>query len=128
MRPDRHKILCVEDDPDICDLLSLYLDEEFDIETANSLKEARQILEFTRFSLLLIDEQYPDGAGLDFIREIRASGLSIPIIYQSAFSLPEYIQKGLDAGASFYLVKPIEMDELVATIRRFLNREVDLDR
>jgi DNA-binding response OmpR family regulator len=98
MRPDRHKILCVEDDPDICDLLSLYLSEEFDIETANSLKEARQILEVIHVDLLLMDEQYPDGAGLDFIREIRAAGLSIPIIYQSAFSLPEYI---LDWGSFF---------------------------
>jgi two-component system, OmpR family, response regulator len=116
MRPEREKILCAEAEHDLCELLSVFLDHEsFDVEWAKTLATARQLSKSEHFALYLIDEQYPDGTGLDFIREIRESGSGIPIIYQSAYSFPEYIQEGLDAGASVYRIKPVDMDELVAT-------------
>lgn len=117
MRPKYHKILCIEADNDQCALLSLYISkDEIDVVWATTLAGARRLIRLHEFALYLVNEEYPDGNGLDFIREVRAAGLRVPIIYQSAYTFPESIREGIDAGATFYLVKPFDMNQLAGII------------
>jgi len=83
---------------------------------AQNLKTARD-LDLSKFDLLILDWMLPDGQGIDFLREIRGSGHSGPVIMLTART--EVIDKvvGLESGADDYLTKPFEPRELAARIR-----------
>jgi two-component system OmpR family response regulator len=71
---------------------------------------------------LLVDWQLPDGSGVDWVRQLRAQGLVLPILVMTARDLLADRIQGLDSGADDYLVKPFEPEELVARIRAVRRR------
>lgn len=72
--------------------------------------------------LMLLDRSLPDGDGLDFLRQVRADGLAIPVMMMSERGGVNDRVAGLDAGADDYLVKPFAFAELVARCRALLRR------
>ncbi len=126
---EKQRILIVDDDEDISELISLYLIKEcFDTRRADNGESA--IREFKEYKpdLILLDIMLPGIDGYDVCREIRKTS-RIPIIMLSAKG--EIFDKvlGLELGADDYMIKPFDSKELVARVkavlRRFIKDEAD---
>ena len=116
------RVLVVEDDEDIADVLRRSLRQEgHEVRSATSGEDAlRQAVEFVP-DLVVLDLGLPDIDGVDVCRKLRADG-DVPILILTARSDTEDRVEGLDAGADDYLVKPFERDELLARMRSLLRR------
>src|SRR5436190_9397146 len=80
----------------------------------------------TKYDLLIIDLGLPDGDGLSAIRELRATGMPVPILIITARGSIDDRIVGLDSGADDYLIKPFNHAELLARIRALLRRPSEL--
>jgi len=110
-------ILLIEDDGNLGVSLKNYLEGEgYTLKLLTTLKEASEI-DLSNFKIIILDWMLPDGQGLDFLKKIRQSFISNPVIMLTARA--ELIDKviALESGANDYLTKPFEPRELVARIR-----------
>lgn len=119
---DKQRILIVDDDENIAELISLYLVKEcFDTQTVHDGESA--LTAFTEFApnLILLDLMLPGIDGYQVCREIRKTS-SVPIIMLSAKG--EVFDKvlGLELGADDYMIKPFDSKELVARVKAVLRR------
>lgn len=115
----KKRILCVEDDKDTCDLLSV-LFSEYEVVFAGSLLEAFALIENQHFDLYVLDNWLPDGSGIEVCRKIHELKPHIPIIFTSAVGQKAEIKKALSAGAREYLVKPYEPEELQKIVKELI--------
>ena len=118
----KQKILIVDDDNNIAELISLYLTKEcYDTKIVNDGEEALHAFEHYNPNLILLDLMLPGIDGYQVCREIRAKS-SIPIIMLSAKG--EIFDKvlGLELGADDYMEKPFDSKELVARVKAVLRR------
>ena len=118
----KQKILIVDDDVNIAELISLYLTKEcFDTKTVNDGEEALAAFEQYAPNLVLLDLMLPGIDGYQVCREIRAKS-DAPIIMLSAKG--EIFDKvlGLELGADDYILKPFDSKELVARVKAVLRR------
>ena len=118
----KQKILIVDDDENIAELISLYLTKEcFDTMMVHDGEEALAAFETCRPSLILLDLMLPGIDGYQVCREIRSHS-STPIIMLSAKG--EVFDKvlGLELGADDYIMKPFDSKELVARVKAVLRR------
>jgi two-component system KDP operon response regulator KdpE len=119
-----HRILVVEDDPAICNVLrALFEAQGFRFVGAQSAARADIEARAHKPDLLLVDLGLPDGDGLSVIRRVRAWS-PVPIIVLSARTLEEQKIAALDAGADDYVTKPFSAAELLARVRAGLRRNV----
>ena len=119
---DKKKILIVDDDENIAELISLYLIKEcFDTEISDNGEDALAKFNTYKPNLILLDIMLPGMDGYDVCREIRKSS-NVPIIMLSAKG--EVFDKvlGLKIGADDYIVKPFDSNELVARVQAILRR------
>ena len=119
---DKQKILIVDDDTNIAELIELYLTKEcFQCEIANDGEMALKKTSAFRPDLILLDIMLPGADGYDVCREIRKTS-SVPIIMLSAKG--EVFDKvlGLELGADDYIIKPFDSKELVARVKAVLRR------
>lgn len=116
------KILVVDDDKEIADLLEFYLHNEgYDVSKAFDGKQAQQVMEQESFDLLILDVMMPEIDGLTICREMRQMN-DIPILMVSA--KVEAMDKiiGLTTGADDYMEKPFHPLELIARVKALLRR------
>ena len=115
-------LLLVDDDKRILSLLSAYLSKnEFLISNARNSKEARCLLDYFEFDLLVIDIMMPGESGLDLLESIRKQK-NVPAIFLSAKGESKDKISGLEIGADDYLSKPFEPKELLLRLERLLIR------
>lgn len=119
MGRERKRILCVEDDVDSCEMLRVLL-HEYEVVTANTVREGLKMAQAERFDLYLLDSTYPDGSGVELCRELRAFDAQTPVIFHSGMEGESDIEDAMNAGAQAYLVKPIGIDKLEGSIQRLL--------
>lgn len=120
--PVKQKILIVDDDVNIAELISLYLTKEcFDTLIVHDGEAAIQQFAIYQPNLVLLDLMLPGIDGYEVCREIRRTS-SVPIIMLSAKG--EIFDKvlGLELGADDYIIKPFDSKELVARVRAVLRR------
>lgn len=120
----KQKILIVDDDNNIAELISLYLTKEcFDCMIVNDGEEAIQAFDTFKPNLILLDLMLPGIDGYQVCREIRYKS-NVPIIMLSAKG--EIFDKvlGLELGADDYIIKPFDSKELVARVKAVLRRFV----
>ena len=118
----KQKILIVDDDNNIAELISLYLTKEcYDTKIVNDGEEALRAFEQYNPNLILLDLMLPGIDGYHVCREIRAKA-NVPIIMLSAKG--EIFDKvlGLELGADDYIMKPFDSKELVARVKAVLRR------
>ncbi|MBB4303983.1 DNA-binding response OmpR family regulator [Rhodobium orientis] len=116
------KILIVEDDPDIRQLVAeLMAREGFAVDEAKDAAAADAVLQRTRPDLIILDLMLPGEDGLSFCRRLRARD-TLPILMLTARSDEIDRVLGLEMGADDYLVKPFGPRELVARVRVILRR------
>ena len=121
------KILIIEDEPDIRKTLEYNISREgYEVISASSLSEARQNLDSSSFSLLLLDLMLPDGSGLDLFREVKQdkSKSSMPVIILTAKDDEVDKVVGFELGADDYVTKPFSVRELILRVKAVLKRGV----
>jgi diguanylate cyclase (GGDEF)-like protein len=125
------KILIVDDDPDIRDILKLTLaEEDYEILEAQDGEEALKVINTKPLNLVLLDYKIPKVDGRQVCREVKKDLLlrHLPIIMVTGKGDINDKVGGIDAGADDYVVKPFEPKELLARIRMVLRRtERDLE-
>ena len=118
----KQKVLIVDDDENIAELISLYLEkEQYDTETAGDGEEALKIIEVYNPDLILLDIMLPGMDGYEVCQQVRKTR-DTPVIMLSAKG--EVFDKvlGLKMGADDYIVKPFDSNELVARVSAVLRR------
>jgi hypothetical protein len=83
-------------------------------------EEAVQMFKDNHVNLVLMDIMMPEKDGYDATREIKAINPDIPVIAQTALALPDDEEKCYNVGCDYVLVKPINSEDLIATIKRFI--------
>ncbi len=116
------RILIVDDDPNIRELVRVFLpDEGFDVSEASDGVEALARLETLKADMVILDVMMPNMDGWELCRELRAS-YDVPLLMLTAKGETAQKIKGFQLGTDDYLVKPFEPLELVARVKALLKR------
>lgn len=118
------KILVVDDDTNICQLLSLYLVKEgYNVEMAHNGLDAISKIKSSMYNVVILDVMMPQMDGLETLREVRSFS-NVPVVMLTARG--EAMDKiiGLDLGADDYVTKPFEPQELISRIKAILRRSL----
>jgi two-component system phosphate regulon response regulator OmpR len=122
--PTRHKVLVVDDDLRLRDLLKRYLGEQgFAADTVADGTAMDRQLQRVRYDLMVLDLMLPGEDGLAICRRLRAAGNAIPVVMLTARGDDVDRIIGLEMGADDYLPKPFNPRELVARINAVLRRQ-----
>jgi two-component system OmpR family response regulator len=117
------KLLIVEDDADVRELVTLVMREEgYAVDSAADATEGLSLALTNDYDALVLDVRLPDGNGMDIVRTLRRESRMVPILMLTAQRTPSDAARGLDAGADDYLGKPFDVTELKARIRSLLRR------
>lgn len=124
---ESHKILLVEDDAEISEMLKNYLTaENYDVTCAFDGQEACMQFDAASFSLVLLDLMIPKVSGMDVLQHIRRSNF-VPVIILSAKDTETDKTLGLALGADDYITKPFSVVEVLARIRANIRRATQYD-
>ncbi len=123
--PDLPTLLLVEDDRELGPLLVEVLGGDYRVSLATDGQRGLHLGLSRRFDLMVIDRGLPGIEGVDLVGRFRRSGLRNPVLLLTARGTLADRIDGLDAGAEDYLVKPFEIDELLARLRALLRRHGD---
>ena len=115
------KVLVVDDEPDLLELLELTLSRMgLDTTRAQTVAEAIKLLDTQVFDLCLTDMRMPDGEGLAVVEHITEKNLDVPVAVITAFGSAENAVAALKAGAFDYLAKPVALEQLRALVKQAL--------
>ena len=115
----RPRILIVDDDPGQRSLLDSFLRSQgFQTVLASSGQQALEILRTESFSLMISDVRMPGLSGLETLRRARQEHAVLPVLLVTAYADIREAVGAMRDGALNYLAKPIDLDELVATVRQ----------
>ncbi len=125
VRAYKLKILIIEDEPGVSDFLEQALQESgYETEVAWDGEQGLEFLRTRRYDLAILDINLPGLDGFGLLKQVRADGISVPIIVLTARGDSVDRVKGLDLGADDYLPKPFELDELTARVRAITRRGI----
>ena len=118
------RVLLVEDEPKVAAVISDILKfHGFTADSVGTLEDASESVAVVTYDAILLDRKLPDGDGLHWLRHRRRSGWPVPALILTAEmdSVDDRIE-GLNGGADDYILKPVNMDELIARLRAVLRR------
>jgi diguanylate cyclase (GGDEF)-like protein len=117
------KVLLVEDDTPTRELLTFHLTAaRYTVEQAADGVAALELATGLVYDLMVLDVQIPRLDGISLCRQVRAQGITTPILILTAHADEDNIVTGLDAGADDYVAKPFEISQVLARIRALLRR------
>lgn len=121
---DVRRLLVVEDEEHLATGLKLNLElEGYEVAIGQTAREAGELLLDPRgFSAIVLDVMLPDVDGFELCKRLRDAGNYTPVVMLTARNAAEDRVRGLEAGADDYLVKPFELEELLARVRSVLRR------
>ena len=115
------RILVVDDDPHFLRVLARILSgENFLVTSAAGACDALELLKSAQFDLVISDLRMPERDGLNFLESLRGSGNTLPVIILTAYGEVDTYLAAMNAGATEYLNKPIQSDELLKSVRACL--------
>ena len=122
----KERILIIDDDPDIRDVLNLSLSEHYTIAAASNGKEGLEMIKSKIPDLIITDYNMPVMNGVEFCRHLRQDILlrHLPVIMLTGKGETKDMVAGIESGADDYLIKPFEPDTLLARIRMILKRTI----
>jgi len=122
----KSKIVTIDDDPDILDVLDLTLSELYEINQANNGQEGLSLVQKTLPDLIICDYMMPVMNGREFCKQLKSDILlrHIPVIMLTGKGEVQDRIDGIEAGVDDYMVKPFAPDELLARIKMILTRTV----
>ena len=126
METKKIKVLIVEDEQDICELMSFHLSKQnIEVDTAKDGRIAYDKLLKNKYNLIIMDWMIPEVSGLDLISWVKKKDhiqYKTPILMVTAKSDPESVVLGLETGADDYMVKPFDFNVLRARVQNLLER------
>jgi two-component system, OmpR family, response regulator MprA len=126
--PRRVSVLVVEDQESIRDLLGRLLrSEHFDVQFAEDGDAALETVRHRPPDLVCLNIELPKKNGMDVLREMRETGIDIPVIILTGHDQVKDRVRGLEAGADDYMSKPFAWPELLARIRALVRRTVSTE-
>lgn len=128
MNIEQQKIILVEDEQEVAELIVQGLEEEgYKVIHLNNAALLKELLVNHDISLVLLDILLPGTNGLEICRQIRFWGYTdLPVMMLTALGTPENVVLGLDNGADDYLSKPFKLIELKARIRSLIRRKLSI--
>ncbi len=132
VKQDLKRILVVDDEPNINDLISTSLKfSGFDVRSANNGAEALAIAEEFKPHALVLDVMMPGMSGFQVCEKLRKDGLKLGVLFLTAKDSTDDKVTGLTIGGDDYMIKPFSLEELIARVRAILRRtgdiEIDID-
>jgi two-component system OmpR family response regulator len=125
---DRVRVLVVDDEPNITDLVATALRYEgFDVSTAVDGRAALSLVESFRPHAIVLDVMLPDLDGFEVQRRLVERGQRAPVLFLTARDATEDKVHGLTIGGDDYVTKPFSLEELIARIRTVLRRAGGID-
>jgi two-component system NtrC family response regulator len=119
----RFRILVVDDEPAQREMISGFLKKQgFDVSAAESGVKALQLFRQDSIDLILTDQKMPNMSGSDLLQAARAINPETPVILMTAFGSIEAAVSAIHGGATDYLTKPLNLDELLYRIRQVSDR------
>lgn len=119
------KLLIIEDDLTFSGMLEGFLSKkDFRVQVRHQGKEGVKLFNHQPFDLVLLDYRLPDGNGIEFLQEIKALARPTPVIIMTSFNDVRTAVKAIQSGATDYILKPVNPDELLLTIDRALHAEM----
>ena len=120
------RVLLVEDDIEVTEMLAKLLTAEgYQVDPAPDGQRGLHLVLTRAYDVLIIDRMLPGLDGLDLLRRARGRGVATPTLVLTALGTVADRVTGLDSGAEDYLVKPFDVDELLARVRALLRRHRD---
>lgn len=120
MQPPKRRVLCVEDNADVCEMLSLLLRSKgYDTAAATTVADALR-LAGEGFDLFILDKIEGRSIGLELCRELRRRNPDTPIIIYSADAFEHHHREAFEAGATEYVNKPYP-DALIFAVNKLLS-------
>ena len=116
------RLLIVEDDRQIAEIQRRFVERLEDVELcgiAHTLADARDLVEILAPDLILLDVFFPDGSGLDLLRELRARDSSSDVILITAAKEVDTLRSALRSGVFDYILKPLVFERLEEAINRY---------
>ena len=122
-QPNGHRVLIVDDDPELRRFLSTELAfEGYSCGQAGSSQQALTLIRAEAWDLVLLDWSLPDFSGVEVCRRLRQANLAMPVLMLTARDDVRERVEALDSGADDYLTKPFSLEELLARVRARLRR------
>jgi DNA-binding response OmpR family regulator len=121
---DKERILIVDDDKDICRSLMLIFETKgYETETAKTGREAIERAQRRSFNVALLDIRLPDLEGIELLAPLKEMHPDIMVIMITAYASLESAVRALNEGASGYIIKPLNTDEVLANVREALEKQ-----
>lgn len=122
----KNKILLIEDDPDIIVWISSYLEEfGYEVTVLDTVTDALSYIKQNIYNLVLCDINLPDFLGYEVLKYIQEHKISLPVIVISAYSDQKTKLHAFKLGASDYMTKPLDLEELEARIEVHIKRPAE---
>lgn len=116
------RLLLVEDDNNLGRATTEGLRESFAVDWVRTAEEASDALATTAYDLIVLDINLPGISGLEFLAQLRTKKNQMPVLLLTARDAVRHRVEGLNAGADDYLVKPFDLDELLARCAALVRR------
>ena len=117
------KIFLLEDDPNLSETVTDFLEEEgFAVENAYEGEAAEEMLYENRYDILLLDVNVPGINGFELLKGARERGVDTPAIFITSLNAIENLEEGYESGADDYIRKPFALKELLLRITTLLKR------
>lgn len=121
MNQSKRSILCVDENSDNLELLTITFEEEgFEVTTCRSLEECLREARRNDYSAIILDNRFGDGTSLDVCREINSFAPETPVIFCSGEARKAEIAKAIEAGGDRYFVKPVDFDKLAVVVKKLI--------
>ena len=122
MSKSKCRILCVDDHRDTSEMLQLLLAEEnYEVHTAASMKEASDLAAALEFDLFVLDKRLPDGTGIELCEILHVLKPDIPCIFYTGDAYEIHRHEAMEAGAAAYVAKP-DIEELINSVHKLLKQ------
>lgn len=116
------RLLLVEDDKNLGKATAEGLRESFAVDWLSSAEEAEDTLKTVAYDMLVLDIGLPGASGLDLLKSLRREKSRLPVLLLTARDSIQHRVEGLNAGADDYLIKPFDLDELLARCAALIRR------
>src|SRR5437667_766462 len=120
---ERERILVVEDDQGVREVLTLALSEAYDVKQAATGTEARDIVRREPLAAVVLDYRLPDRTGLEVLSEIKSTMPGLPVVMMTGYGSEGVCASALKLGVRDYFAKPLSVFDLTLTLGRILSAD-----
>lgn len=121
-------LLIVEDDKKLCSILEYQLNKnKIEADFCHDGADAMFYIEKQSYDIIILDRMLPGMDGITILKRLRGKQIKTPVLMLTAMGTLQNRIEGLDTGADDYLIKPFDMEELLARIRALARRPVQLE-